>query len=61
VQDLRRAAAARSPAWHLYEAEACLERKDPAGASFHARYLRDVELPQPLSSRRDRLLLAKDP
>jgi WD40 repeat protein len=58
AKDLRRAAAARAPAWHLYEAEACVGRKDKAGAAFHARYLRDVALPEPLLSRRDRLLRA---
>jgi WD40 repeat protein len=58
AQDLRRAAAARAPAWHLYEAEACVGRKDDAGAAFHARYLRGVALPEPLLSRRDRLLPA---
>jgi WD40 repeat protein len=57
VPDCRLAAAARASTWHLGEAEACLERKDGAGAAFHARYLRDVALPEPLASRRDRLLL----
>jgi WD40 repeat protein len=58
AQARRRAAAARAPAWHLGEAEACLARKDREGVAFHARYLRDVMLPEPLLSRRDRLLLA---
>jgi dipeptidyl aminopeptidase/acylaminoacyl peptidase len=58
AQGLRRAADARAPAWHLDESEACLERKDAAGAAFHARYLRDVALPEPLLPRRDRALLA---
>jgi hypothetical protein len=58
AQGLRRAAAARAGAWHLDEAAACLEKKDKAGAAFHARYLRDVALPEPLLSRRDRLGLA---
>jgi hypothetical protein len=35
-----------------------VEKKDKAGAAFHARYLRDVALPEPLLSRRDRLGLA---
>jgi hypothetical protein len=60
ARDLRRAADERAPAWHLDEVEACLERKDEAGAAFHARYLRDVALPEPLRSRRDRLLPATD-
>jgi WD40 repeat protein len=58
AQALRRAADARAPAWHLDEAEACLERKDAAGAAFHARYLRDAALPGPLLPRRDRALQA---
>jgi dipeptidyl aminopeptidase/acylaminoacyl peptidase len=58
AKDLRRAADARAPAWHLGEAESCLKRKDAAGAAFHARYLRDVALPEPLLRRRDRVLLA---
>ena len=58
AQSLRRAARERASAWHLQEAEACLERKDRAGAEFHARYLRDAKVPPPLVPRRDRVLLA---
>jgi hypothetical protein len=58
ARDLRRAADARAPAWHLGEAEACLEKNNAAGVEFHARYLRDAAVPQPLLSRRNQLLQA---
>jgi WD40 repeat protein/tRNA A-37 threonylcarbamoyl transferase component Bud32 len=61
ARDLRRAADERTPVWHLVEAEACLEKKNAAGVAFHARYLRDAAVPQPLLSRRDRILLATGP
>jgi WD40 repeat protein len=56
----RRAAAERARAWHLQEAEHCLEHENPEhnnlpAAAFHLRRVGDAPLPGPLQARRERL------
>jgi WD40 repeat protein len=61
VRELRQAARERAPYWHLGEAEACLGRKDRAGAAFHLGRLGDAPLPEPLQRRRDSLRAQNKP
>jgi WD40 repeat protein len=56
----RRDAAARARAWHLQEAEHCLEHESPQhrnlpAAAFHLRRVGDAPLPGPLQARREKL------
>lgn len=52
----RQAADERATFWHLQEAEHCLEHKNLTAARFHLQRLANVALPQPLETRRARLV-----